>query len=201
MNPSRVGFLRSVVISAVAASAPIGVTSFLRRPFDGVDWSRALAGAGTVRYSTCGALHGSTYYTPGRGPDAWPGGYPVLTAAAVGYERSSGRWLAAIPLHCGGTSGVTLLSVFADAGAEPEYVGSIRQGPKSSVFFKGGAMHVATAKYSEGESMCAWRLTRVVRYEFSSGTPVDADESIVRTAYFRAAFGEFLTSHRLQAAA
>jgi hypothetical protein len=202
MTASRHEFLRSAGISTIALATPIGVAKwFGHRPFAGVDWHKALVAAGGVHYRACGATLDRPHYTLGRGPGAWPGGYPVFTAAAAGYDNSSGQWLAAIPLHCGGTAGVNVLGVFADTGKEPKYVGKIGQGSKALAFFKDGALHVATARYSEGEAMCSWRRTKVARYDFSSGRPALAEGSILQTAYFREAFGGFLTSNRLLTAA
>ena len=200
MNPSRSQFVLGA--SAVAFAAPISASlSIAGQPFEGVDWSAALSAAGGLYRSACGAHLDRPHYTLGRGPGAWPGGYPLLEAAAVGFDRSSSRWVAAIPLHCGGTAAVNVFAVFADAGAHPKYIGKIAQGPKAAAFFEGGVLHVASALYAPGEPMSRWAQTRLTSYVLRGDKPELASDSVIATALFRRTYGDRLAACRLYAAA
>jgi hypothetical protein len=109
--------------------------SISQQPFRGVEWAKVLAAAGGSYDTACGSpLDRPHFFVKGA---KGLGGYPVLSAAAAGYDRTSGRFLAAIPMHCGGTAGVTHVNVFAATAENPVFVAQIRQSAKESVFFQG----------------------------------------------------------------
>lgn len=170
--------------------------SFARPRFRGVEWPKVLAAAGGEYHTACGTVLDRPYYfvkgTKGLG------GYPVLSAGAEGFDRSSGRWLAAIPMHCGGTAGVTHVNVFAATNGDPVFVAQIHQGSKLSVFFRNGLLHVGNAVWARGEPNCRWSSTRVVRYDFSCGEAFAVSESILQTSHFRSYFSENLRANRLK---
>lgn len=123
-----------------------------------------------------------------------------MEQAAVGIERSSGQWLAAIPLHCGGTACVLEVAVFAPGVRIPRFLAGIGRGYKSAVFFHDGALHVSDAIIGQDETNAHYRYRRVVRYDFSSGVPVAVNKTTVEMAGFWNHYGGFPRSDRLFAA-
>jgi hypothetical protein len=189
--------LRATAISAVGLAAPTLILKpRIFDPFLGVDWPRTLAAAGGVYERLCGAALDRPHYFF-RGSKGH-GGYPVLSAAAAGLDRSSGRWLAVIPMHCGGTAAVTHFGVFAATSADPEFLAVIRPGYKSSVFFKDGAVHIASAVLEARDPNCRPSNMRVAQYDFSKGTPVAVRESTMQTSHFRPFFARYFREQRLQ---
>jgi hypothetical protein len=196
----RSGFLAALAsaLGSVWQALRARVTSSFAKPrFHDVEWSEVLAAAGGVYHHQCGAVLDRAYYfvegTKGSG------GYPVFSAAAQGLDRSSGRWLAAIPMHCGGTAGITHVNVFAATKGGPVFFAQIRQGMKSSVFFTNGRLHVSNAVWAPGEPNCRWSGTRVVRYDFSYGEALAASESTLQTSHFLSHFSKSLRASRLRA--
>jgi hypothetical protein len=151
-------------VSAVVKSAP---------PFRGTQLIQALkAVTSSSKVWHHGQVHAPYHHfanLAGQGA-SHTGGFPCWERIVVGKDEASGRWLAAIPMACGGTAGVTMISVFAESAPRPKFVGVIRQGHKQCAYFADGALHVSTPVWGPREPNAFWSKTRVGRYALTDDT-------------------------------
>jgi len=186
----RRGFLaalRSAILALLHAP-------FLRaqHPFSGVDWERVLVEQSWPYERACGAWLDRTYYCLEKGPGGWPGGYPLIEAGAVGYDRANQCWLATIPLHCGGTASVTTIGLFVSSNSGPVLAGSIKRGHKLSAFFSEGSLHVAVPVWAKGEPNALYSQIRVVRYWLQDGILAHDDGALMSTRAYLRRYGRII---------
>lgn len=184
---------RSAIASAIRALPGAFATLAARttNPFVGLAWEDVFdTTPGFSKYPSLFDARklGSSYYVVNRddGKDGFAGGVPLLSHPAIGFDRASRKWLAAISLHCGGTASCRTIIVYAWGNAgSPEYVGALLQGDKQGAFFANGALHVSTPVRDRDEPNCSWRRTRVASYALRGHQMVKNRESILTTEQFR----------------
>jgi hypothetical protein len=167
MPVSRKAFVSCTMATAGVLALPVSAVVMSAPPFRGAQLIQALK---AVTSSSKVWHHGQTHAPylhfadlPGQGT-SHTGGFPCWDRIVIGKDGASGRWLAAIPMACGGTAGVTVISVFAESTPGPTFVGVIRQGHKQCAYFADGALHVSTPVWGSREPNAFWSKTRVGRY-------------------------------------
>jgi len=132
------GSAGSVAITILPARLP------LDHPFLGTDLIAALKRTATKRLQWhYGDVHEPYYvFDEPHKEGLHRGGFPLWQRVQVGQDGIHGRWLAVIPMLCGGTARATVLAVYVDSCAGPNFAGLIRQGHKQSAFFAESGLHV-----------------------------------------------------------
>jgi hypothetical protein len=115
--------------------------------------------------------------------EGYAGGFPHWGGVVTDPTETESR-LAAVPMHCGGTAGATVVAVIEQSKDGARYVGAIRQGHKQRAFFKDGSLHVATPKWAPGEPNAFWSETRVGRYALEDGAIRLVSEQVMPTQQF-----------------
>lgn len=177
---SRPTFIVTAGAAALACALPARTDS---SPFQNVDWEEELRQQSHVLTSACGVDSERACYGIGDGPEAWPGGYPNLDAVAIGKDRATGRWLAAVPLLCGCSSGATTVAVFAEIASRPKLVGAIRQGDRQSPFFANGTLHITTPHRLAADPLCDGYKT-ICTYAVTTSTITKVSSTVMATAHF-----------------
>lgn len=174
---SRPTFIVTAGAAALACAMPARTDS---SPFENVDWEEELRKQSHVLTSACGVGSERACYSIGDGPEAWPGGYPDLDAVAIGEDAATGRWLAAVPLLCGCSSGATTMAVFAEIASRPKLVGAIRQGDRQSAFFANGSLHISTPHRLPADPLCDDYST-VCAYAVTTSTITKVSNTVMPT--------------------
>jgi hypothetical protein len=182
MSILRKQFLAGTAAVAGAAAMPaIAMASHTAHPFLAADLIEAFKTVASVNSSGRYGGGYKPYYffpnLPNQG-SSHTGGFPRWERIVVGKDEASGRWLAAIPMSCGGSAGVTLTAVFADASDGPSFLGVIR-GYKQGVFFENGAMHAVSAHLLAGDCNARPSRYHIGRYRVDGDSLALEQESLI----------------------
>jgi hypothetical protein len=123
-------------------------------PLVGLDWEVVLAACPRlISFDRLGSfpLRARHFAVRKAGQARGPGGIPYLPAAVTGFDRETGLRVAAIPMQCGGTMGVTGILVFIATDSGPVLVDEIRHECKMGALFIDGRLHIVSAKHARGD--------------------------------------------------
>lgn len=171
--------------SAVPIASSVPALAEAAHPFAGMVLVDAVKAAARSEMSWhYGATHEMYYSFSGLPTTGHTGGFPRWRSILVGKDQASGRWLAAIPMACGGTAGVTMIAVFAESPGGPKFVGAIRHGHKEFAYFENGSLHGVSAVFSAGDCNASPSGRRVVRYHLKGDVLTTDHEVVVASSEF-----------------
>lgn len=175
-----------VKIAASVAASPLSNVAASTKSSSVVDALRAVSIVTSTRPRPAGAKGacGEHYFAlRDLVGEAHAGGFPDWAGVVFDPSETPTR-LAAVPMHCGGTAGATVVAVIEHSSDGTRYVGAIRQGHKQRAFFKDGSLQIATPKWAPGEPNACWSETRVGRYSLEDGAIKLVSQHVMPTTKF-----------------